>query len=67
MANGTAALDRNFSCKRGRFSADLWLEKGGEGDGDEEKMYFWFSGPTPMGMGEEVSLEVIMMENDNHF
>jgi hypothetical protein len=38
MANGTAALDRNFSCKRGRFSADLWLEKGCEGDGDE---VFW--------------------------
>lgn len=46
----------NFSCKRGRFSADVWLEgsgeKGGEGDGDKEKLYFWLPGPTLMGRGE---------------
>lgn len=54
-ASGSAVAD-SLACKRGRFSADVWLEewgeKGGEGDGDEEKMYFWLPGPTLMGSGE---------------
>jgi hypothetical protein len=47
IANGAAA-----AVKRGRLSAEVWLEKGGEGDGDEEKTYFWLPGPTLMGRGE---------------
>ncbi|KAK9993057.1 hypothetical protein SO802_022760 [Lithocarpus litseifolius] len=43
----------NFSCRRGSFSADVWLEcggeNGGEGDGDGEKLYFGLPGPTLMG------------------
>lgn len=35
---------------------ELWLEvggeKGGDKDGDGEKRYFWFPGPTLMGSGE---------------
>lgn len=38
------------------FSADVWLEgggeKGGEGDGDEEKKYLWWLGPTLTGRGD---------------
>lgn len=54
-ASGSEVPD-SLACKRGRFSADVWLEgwgeKGGESDGDEEKMYFWLPGPTLTGSGE---------------
>lgn len=34
----------------------MWLEgageKGGEGEGDGENMYFWLPGPTLIGSGE---------------
>lgn len=54
-ADGTLGLDKS-SCKRGRCSAEVWPEgggeKGGEADGDEEKTYFSLPGPTLMGSGE---------------
>lgn len=53
---GGSEVPESLECKRGRFSAEVWLEgwgeKGGEGDGEEEKMYFWLPGPTLMGRGE---------------
>lgn len=37
------------------FSGDVWLEcgeKGGDCDGDDEKKYFWWPGPTLTGRGD---------------
>uniref|UniRef100_A0A6N2M054 Uncharacterized protein n=1 Tax=Salix viminalis TaxID=40686 RepID=A0A6N2M054_SALVM len=55
-AEGTRLGLANLCCTRGRFSADVWLEregeKGGEGEGEQEKLYFRFPGPTLMGRGD---------------
>lgn len=46
----------SFVIRSGMFSAEVWLEgggeKGGEGDGDEEKRYLWWFGPTLTGRGD---------------
>lgn len=55
MDAGPREVDLSVS-NSGRFSADEWLdgggEKGGDGDGDEEKKYFRWPGPTLIGRGE---------------
>ncbi|KAI4379237.1 hypothetical protein MLD38_005560 [Melastoma candidum] len=55
-ANGVFSAGIDASARRGRFSADVWLEpcgeKGGEGVGESEKSYFWLPGPTLTGRGE---------------
>lgn len=45
-----------MSSKSGRLSAETWPdrggEKGGEGDGDDENVYFRLPGPTLIGRGD---------------